>query len=100
MRPVPTNGEEAIPALVRGRMAAFHVPYPAAAFARTGDSRIDDPNAGGKGRARSSTPGQARPISGASLRPPDSRAEKNGRRAISGPRGRLAEPEQAPRRLP
>jgi hypothetical protein len=52
-----TNGGEAITALVDGKMVQFHVPYPAGFFAKNVDGRIDDVNAGWKGRALWTTSG-------------------------------------------
>ena len=45
-----TNGSESINALVDGKFVTFHVPYPAGFFTKNVDGRIDDPNAGWKGR--------------------------------------------------
>jgi hypothetical protein len=52
-----TNGSEAITALVGGKMIQFHVPYPAGFFTKNVDGRIDDPNAGWKGRGLWTTSG-------------------------------------------
>jgi hypothetical protein len=37
-------------ALVNGKFVTVHVPYPMGFFAKWGEGRIDDPNAGWKGR--------------------------------------------------
>ena len=52
-----TNGGEAITALVNGKMVTLHVPYPAGFFTKNVDGRIDDPNAGWKGRGLWTTSG-------------------------------------------
>jgi hypothetical protein len=52
-----TNGGEAVTALVDGKLISFHVPYPAGFFTKNVDGRIDDPNAGWKGRALWTTSG-------------------------------------------
>ena len=52
-----TNGGEAITALVDGKFLQFHVPYPAGFFSKNVDGRIDDPNAGWKGRGLWTTNG-------------------------------------------
>ena len=52
-----TNGSELINALVDGKFVTFHVPYPAGFFTKNVDGRIDDPNAGWKGRALWTTSG-------------------------------------------
>jgi hypothetical protein len=46
-----TNGGEAITALVGGKMIELRVPYPLGFFTKNVDGRIDDPDAGWKGRA-------------------------------------------------
>jgi hypothetical protein len=52
-----TNGGEAITALVDGKFLQFHVPYPAGFFTKNVDGRIDDANAGWKGRGLWTTSG-------------------------------------------
>lgn len=52
-----TNGGEAITALADGKFLTFHVPYPAGFFTKNVDGRIDDPNAGWKGRGLWTTSG-------------------------------------------
>ncbi len=52
-----TNGGEAITALVDGKFLTFHVPYPAGFFTKNVDGRIDDPDAGWKGRGLWTTSG-------------------------------------------
>ena len=52
-----TNGGESITALVGGKLVSLHVPYPAGFFTKNVDGRIDDPNAGWKGRALWTTSG-------------------------------------------
>lgn len=52
-----TNGAEAITALVDGKFVQFHVPYPAGMFTKNVDGRIDDANAGWKGRGLWTTSG-------------------------------------------
>ncbi len=57
-----TNGGEAISALVDGKFVVFHVPYPAGFFTKNVDGRIDDPNAGWKGRGLWTTTGTRTPF--------------------------------------
>ena len=52
---VTGNESEALVALVNGRMQTFRVPYPMGFYAKGYDGRIDDPNAGWKGKAIYST---------------------------------------------
>ena len=52
------NLNSGILALVDGKFVNFTVPYPMGFFAKNVDGRIDDPNAGWKGRAIWSTYGQ------------------------------------------
>ena len=52
---VTGNESEALVALVNGRMLTFRVPYPLGFYAKLYDGRIDDPNAGWKGKAIYST---------------------------------------------
>ena len=54
--PIATgNGNEALLALVQGRWVVLRVPYPLGFFAKGMDGRIDDPDAGWKGRGLWST---------------------------------------------
>jgi hypothetical protein len=46
-----TNGAESLLAIVDGKSVNIRVPYPLGFFAKNVDGRIDDPNAGWKGRA-------------------------------------------------
>jgi hypothetical protein len=52
-----TNGGEALTALVDGKFVVLHVPYPMGFFTKNVDGRIDDPNAGWKGRGIWTTSG-------------------------------------------
>jgi hypothetical protein len=52
---VTGNESEALVALVNGRMQTFRVPYPLGFYAKGYDGRIDDPNAGWKGKGIYST---------------------------------------------
>ncbi len=52
-----TNGGEALTALVDGKFVVLHVPYPMGFFTKNVDGRIDDPNAGWKGRGLWTTSG-------------------------------------------
>ena len=45
-----TNGGESLLAVVDGKMVDIRVPYPLGFFSKNVDGRIDDPNAGWKGR--------------------------------------------------
>jgi hypothetical protein len=49
------NGSEALLALVDGRFLSFRVPYPLGFYAKGMDGRIDNPNAGWKGKGIFST---------------------------------------------
>jgi hypothetical protein len=51
------NGGEALLALVNGKFVNIHIPYPMGFFSKNVDGRIDDPNAGWKGRAIWTTTG-------------------------------------------
>jgi hypothetical protein len=51
------NLNDAIYALVDGRIVTLRVPYPMGMFAKNVDGRIDDPNAGWKGKALWTTTG-------------------------------------------
>ena len=48
--------------LVNGKLHVLHVPYPANFFTKNVDGRIDDPNAGWKGRAVWTTTGTRTPF--------------------------------------
>jgi hypothetical protein len=52
-----TNGGESLMALVDGKFVNLRVPYPLGFFTKNVDGRIDDPNAGWKGRAVWTTSG-------------------------------------------
>jgi hypothetical protein len=52
-----TNGGEALLALVDGKFVSLRVPYPMGFFTKNMDGRIDDPNAGWKGRGLWTTSG-------------------------------------------
>jgi len=52
-----TNGGESLTALVDGKFVVLHVPYPMGFFTKNVDGRIDDPNAGWKGRGIWTTSG-------------------------------------------
>lgn len=54
---VSSNGNEALLALVGGKFVNIHVPYPMAFFTKNVDGRIDDPDAGWKGRGIWTTSG-------------------------------------------
>ncbi len=56
-----TNGSESLTVLVNGKLHSLHVPYPANFFTKNVDGRIDDPNAGWKGRAVWTTTGTRTP---------------------------------------
>ena len=58
------NGNESLIALVNGKMVNMRVPYPLGFFAKDVDGRIDDPNAGWKGRGLWSTSGNRTPFHG------------------------------------
>jgi hypothetical protein len=57
-----TNGSESLTVLVDGKLHQLHVPYPAGFFTKNVDGRIDDPNAGWKGRAVWTTTGTRTPF--------------------------------------
>lgn len=60
--PIATgNANEALLALVDGKMLTFRVPYPLGFFAKNVDGRIDDPKAGWKGRGLWTTFGSRTP---------------------------------------
>src|SRR6266581_2818474 len=52
-----TNGSESLMAVVDGKLIDFRVPYPLGFFTKNVDGRIDDPQAGWKGRAMWTTSG-------------------------------------------
>jgi len=54
---VSSNGNEALLALVDGKFVNIHVPYPMAFFTKNVDGRIDDPEAGWKGKGIWTTSG-------------------------------------------
>jgi hypothetical protein len=56
------NANESLMALVDGKWVNMRVPYPLGFFAKWIDGRIDDPNAGWKGRALWSTYGNRTPF--------------------------------------
>jgi hypothetical protein len=56
------NANESLLALVDGKWVNMRVPYPLGFFAKYIDGRIDDPNAGWKGRALWSTDGNRTPF--------------------------------------
>ncbi|MCC6777405.1 MAG: carboxypeptidase regulatory-like domain-containing protein [Hyphomicrobiales bacterium] len=51
------NLNDAVYAFVDGKLVTFRVPYPMGTFAKNVDGRIDDPNAGWKGKALWTTTG-------------------------------------------
>jgi hypothetical protein len=51
------NGSESLLALVNGKFVDLRIPYPLGFFSKNVDGRIDDPNAGWKGRALWTTTG-------------------------------------------
>jgi hypothetical protein len=59
-----TNGGEALLALVDGRPVSLRVPYPMGFFTKNVDGRIDDANAGWKGRGLWTTTGTRAPFHG------------------------------------
>ncbi|HEX4597677.1 MAG TPA: carboxypeptidase-like regulatory domain-containing protein [Burkholderiaceae bacterium] len=59
-----TNGGEALLALVDGQLVSLRVPYPMGFFTKNVDGRIDDPNAGWKGRGLWTTSGTRAPFHG------------------------------------
>jgi hypothetical protein len=52
-----SNGNEALLALVNGKFVNLHIPYPMGFFSKNVDGRIDDPNAGWKGKGLWTTTG-------------------------------------------
>ena len=61
--PIATgNGSDALLALVDGKFVTLRVPYPMGFYAKGMDGRIDDPNAGWKGRGLWSTYGTRTPF--------------------------------------
>jgi len=57
-----SNGGEALVALVDGKLISLHVPYPMGFFTKNVDGRIDDENAGWKGRGVWTTTGTRAPF--------------------------------------
>ena len=57
-----SNGGEALVALVNGKLISLHVPYPMGFFTKNVDGRIDDENAGWKGRGLWTTTGTRAPF--------------------------------------
>ena len=55
------NQSDSVMALVNGKFVVLRVPYPIGFFAKNVDGRIDDPNAGWKGRGLWSTFGSRTP---------------------------------------
>jgi hypothetical protein len=55
--PSSPNGGESLPALVDGKLVDLRIPYPMGFFSKNVDGRIDDPNAGWKGRELWTTTG-------------------------------------------
>ena len=55
------GGSESLTVLVDGRLHQLRVPYPAGFFTKNVDGRIDDPNAGWKGRGLWTTSGDRTP---------------------------------------
>jgi hypothetical protein len=55
------NASESVIALVHGKFDVFRIPYPLGFFAKNFDGRIDDPNAGWKGRGLWTTFGSRTP---------------------------------------
>jgi hypothetical protein len=51
------NGSESLLALVNGKFVTIHIPYPMGFFSKNVDGRIDNPNAGWKGRELWTTTG-------------------------------------------
>ena len=56
------NQSDSLHALVGGRVVELRVPYPMGFFAKGIDGRIDDPNAGWKGRGLWVTSGNRTPM--------------------------------------
>src|SRR5262249_8884709 len=56
------NANDSLMALVDGKFVNFRVPYPMGFYAKGLDGRIDDPNAGWKGRGVWSTTGNRTPF--------------------------------------
>ncbi len=57
-----TNGSESLTVLVNGRLHQLRVPYPLGFFTKNVDGRIDDPNAGWRGRGVWTTTGTRAPF--------------------------------------
>ena len=60
--PISTGNEnDGFDALVNGKMVVLRIPYPMGFYAKGLDARIDDPNAGWKGRGLWSAEGDRTP---------------------------------------
>ena len=60
--PISTaNLDDGVAALVNGKMVSLRIPYPIGFYAKGLDARIDDPNAGWKGRGLWSAEGDRTP---------------------------------------
>jgi hypothetical protein len=57
-----TNGSESLTVLVNGRLHQLRVPYPLGFFTKNVDGRIDDPDAGWRGRGVWTTTGTRTPF--------------------------------------
>jgi len=57
-----TNGGESLTAIVDGKFVTLRVPYPLGFFSKNVDGRIDDPNAGWKGKGLWTTFGSRAPF--------------------------------------
>ncbi|MGG5819911.1 carboxypeptidase-like regulatory domain-containing protein [Falsiroseomonas sp. HW251] len=57
-----TNGSESLTVLVNGRLHQLRIPYPLGFFTKNVDGRIDDPNAGWRGRGLWTTTGTRAPF--------------------------------------
>jgi hypothetical protein len=57
-----TNGGEALTAIVDGKFVTLRIPYPLGFFSKNVDGRIDDPNAGWKGKGIWTTFGSRAPF--------------------------------------
>jgi len=57
-----TNGSESLTVLVNGRLHQLRVPYPLGFLTKNVDGRIDDPNAGWRGRGVWTTTGSRTPF--------------------------------------
>ena len=57
-----TNGGESLTAIVGGKFVTLRIPYPLGFFSKNVDGRIDDPNAGWKGKGIWTTFGSRAPF--------------------------------------